>query len=205
MTNILLVRQGDYNPKYLELLTEQIKVNYGDEIVCLTDNKTGYLTERPLKDTELTGWWAKMELFAPWNKDLRPFWYLDLDSYVMSSIKEIKDYKSDQFHMCKEWLKAENVNWSQSSMLYVPDSIEADWIWQEFIKDKTKNMKTPGGDQVYMSKFPHKFIQDVFPDLIGSYKCHKQQEEPKTKIITFHGQPKPERTEGWAQEVWCGR
>lgn len=204
MNNFILVRQGDYNRQYLKLLSEQITKHYGIAPICLTDIPTYLCIEQPLKDKDLAGWWAKMELFAPWNKHLRPFWYLDLDSFVMEEISYIRDFDSKYFHMCREWANiSPKPSWSQSSMMYVPDDIYVDTIWDKFMEDKANNLKITGGDQVFLSFMKKKHIQDVFPDLIGSYKCHKQQEKRKTEIVTFHGQPKPDRIySGWARDVW---
>lgn len=199
MNRFVFVRQGAYNPDYLKVLCAQVRAHHGTEPVCLTDNPTGYCEERPLRYT-LPGWWSKLELFAPENQDLRPSIYLDLDSFIMEDIRDVAP--SGKFAMCREWL-TEPVSWSQSSMMFLPAEPDAArCIWDSFMHDPTGNMSDIRGDQIFLSRFGHDRVQDIYPDLIGSYTRHKQQLERKTRIVTFHGALKQERTEGWAHGEW---
>ena len=63
-------------------------------VVCLTDivdkeqvRKDG-LVLRPLCQPDRPGRWTKMEMFAPWNEDLRPALFLDLDTFLLGNIDE---------------------------------------------------------------------------------------------------------------------
>src|SRR5665811_2493348 len=90
------------------LLVAHIRKYWGDtnfpNIYCYTDavdkeiSVIG-LTIRPLPNKDWKGWWAKMNLFAPELKELRPFLYLDLDTAVLKSLKSLipPDEQKDKF------------------------------------------------------------------------------------------------------------
>ena len=57
-------------------------------------------------------------------------------------------------------------------------------------------------DMVHIRKFPHVFIDDLFPGHVVSYKGHVQKNGlGDARIIYFHGKPKPtEIDEPWIKE-----
>ena len=98
--NIVLIHRsgGDFKIADAYLLVSHIRKYWGDvdkpNISCYTDTvdkeiSVVGLTICPLPNKEWKGWWAKMNLFSPELKDLRPFLYIDLDTVVLKSIKSL--------------------------------------------------------------------------------------------------------------------
>lgn len=185
-----LVRQGTkYPPIYTEVLKKQLNAQ-GMSVIVLGDGDDADIELRHGYE----GWWAKLELFSPEMKPFRPLVFIDLDSLVMGPIPDFPD----KFLMCREWIPHchDNISPCQSSMMYIPK--EVDYIWEAIDANTTK---TRGGDQAWLCQFSEGFIQDLYPDLIGSYRM-TDKEKPVHKIVTFHGKPKPPDAEGWAKDVW---
>lgn len=181
---IVLVRQGKkYSEGYVKLLKKQLE---GHEVLVLGDQKDADI--RLIHN--LRGWFSKIELFSPEMEKYRPFLYIDLDSYVLGEIPEFPD----TFLMCREWWPG-SICKAQSSVMYISTKID---IFKFF---KPQDIHTQGGDQRWLQDYAEGYIQDYFPNLVGSYKLHNK-EQPINTIVTFHGRPKPPDTEGWAKEVW---
>lgn len=187
----VIVRQGDkYTHQYVSALKTQLQ-EQGCEVCVLGDQEDA--------DIKLShgykGWWSKLELFSPELKELRPFLYVDLDSFVLGRIPE---EWPDKFMMCREWnpkLHDMNIK-AQSSVMWIPK--EVDHIW-EAIDVNTTN--TCGGDQAWLQFFCEAYIPDLYPTLVGSYKFNNK-EFPINRIITFHGRPKMKDAEGWPEDIW---
>lgn len=180
---IVLVRQGNkYSEEYVDLLKSQLQ---GHKVYVLGDQSDA--------DIKLSynskGWWAKIELFSPELDHLKPFLYIDLDSYVLGTLPE---FTSDKFLMCQEWWPGSFCKCQSSVMWIVKNDI--------FAKFKPQDIYTKGGDQRWLEPYCEGFIQDLYPNLVGSYKL--QKDKPETTIVTFHGRPKPPDSEGWAKEIW---
>lgn len=60
-------------------------------------------------------------------------------------------------------------------------------------------------DMEWVRKFPHKFIDDEFPEMVRSYKGFVEKYGlGKTRIVYFHGQKKPHQLTqvGWIKRHW---
>ena len=184
--NIVCVRRGDkYPSEYVTMLRGMV-----GEIHCLDDE---------VLQSDWPGWWAKMELFAPWNRHLRPCLYLDLDTYVLEEIDDLLEYEFEDFWMLRNFNIPER---GGSGVMLIPEDVEH--IWRKWIVDPETHMKRheKRGDQGFLEQFPFKRLQDRF-DGIGSYKRNKLQDDPKGfRVVCFHGKPKPHETNGWAGEIW---
>lgn len=176
------IRQGDkYGPEYTALMKATIP-----DIVVLGD-------DLPLK-SNLTGWWAKLEIFAPWYADLRPCVVFDLDTYVLDT-GAVDDLSAlgDVLWLLNDF----NVPKRGESGIFIAPS-DADEIWAGAHQARA----THRGDGPYLATFPHMRIQ---PNVEGimSYKVDQLYDSPKeARIVCFHGKPKPHETEGWAREFW---
>ena len=63
----------------------------------------------------------------------------------------------------------------------------------------------PGeNDMVWVRRFPHKYIDDLFPGQVVSYKGHvKKNGLGDARIVYFHGKEKPhEIEEDWLKDHW---
>lgn len=178
----MTVRQGTkYGPEYVTALKKQVP-----GIVSLGD-------DRPLQ-SEFFGWHAKIELFAPWNKDLRPFLFFDLDTYVPGNLSPFNDLDLTQFWMIDDFNRPK---FGESGILLVPDSEISDKIWNDRFQ-----MNLGEGDGAFFRNFSHLRLNDAISG-IYSYKLHAKAKMPHdARIICFHGKPKPPETDGWSQRYW---
>lgn len=154
---------------------------------------------RPLKVERFTGWWSKLEVFAPWNRDIRPCLFVDLDTYIVGNIDPILELDATRLWLIREFLATQRDG--QSGMFIAPkDGISHDiWAGAQSITD----FDDPHGDGGFLRSFPFSFIPDHV-DGILSYKAHELQSgyPPDTRVICFHGKPKPPDSEGWAREYF---
>jgi hypothetical protein len=189
---VVLVRQGSkYDKKYVELLSKQINT----DVITLTDQ-----ADTPGKTLRLKygwpGWWSKLELFSPEVEDLRPFLYIDLDSYVLDNIDHY--FGGPKFKMVDEfngWGK------SNSSVMWIPKDVNR--IWEAWIADPELNMAACGGhgDQKFLGDYAEELWTPLESGIV-SYKNHCVN-EPVGTIVQFHGRPKPhEINDGWVADIW---
>lgn len=175
--NFLSVRQGDkYGPEYTEALKKQ-----APGLIVLGD-------DRPLQ-TDLKGWLAKFEVFAPWNRDLRPCLFIDLDTYIPGDLNPFNDLNHSHLWLIDDF----NVPKRGETGLFIApkDGISSE-LWL--------NHPQHGTDGEYIRQFEHKRLNPVVSG-IKSYKKHCK-DGPSGRIICFHGQPKPHNAKGWAKAYW---
>ncbi len=190
METVVAVRRGKkFSPRYVELLGEMVFRHAGVRLITLTDQDDTPGDTLPLQ-TNLKGWWAKMELFAPWNAPLRPCLYFDLDTYILGDIHDLLHDHGGSLAMLRDLLKEKD---GASGVMIIPRETE---IWERFIKRPDTTLK--GGDQAFINRFPHRYLQDEYQG-IGSYKKGE-----RGRIVCFHGKPKPHECNGWAGDIWAG-
>jgi len=196
MNNFVVVRRGDkYGPEYPALIRKQVEANT-EVPINFTVLGDGTDADKLLVKS-WPGWWSKLELFAPWNADIRPCLFLDLDTYILGNIDDLVSFQPDRLTMLRDFNAPER---GQSAIMAIPQEVSE--IWAAFNADPVKAMRRyPGGDQAFLGQFPMNFLQDRF-DGIYSYKVDRLQESPRGRVCCFHGKPKPHQTEGWAKEVW---
>lgn len=171
---------GTYSLDYVESLRNQVKKYTGQELITL-----GY--DLPLR-TNWLGWCAKIELFAPWQS-FRPCLYIDLDTFILSTLPRIR--KPKRLTLIRDFNLPQRGN---SGVMLIPDDVREIW-------EGGYDGKRPDGD--YLDRFPHDYIQDLYPELVKSYKVDRlQNSKPDTPIMCFHGKPKPPFAEGWAKDYW---
>jgi len=181
---IVLVRQGTkFGPEYVAKLANQVR----DRVVTLTDQPDTPGETRALKHG-WPGWWAKLELFSPEHDGLKPFTFLDLDTFVFG---EIPDYE-DRFLMIRDF---NFPNKRASGVMRVSRETR---VWEHFLSRPRQHMDVHAGDQDYLGPFADGFLP---MDGIRSYKKHCR-DGPKGTIMCFHGRPKPHECTGWAKEYW---
>jgi hypothetical protein len=197
---VCLVRQGDkYSLDYVRLLQQQI--GNQAELICLTDRDCIPGVKAVPLVGNAPGWWAKMELFAPWNAKLRPFLFLDLDTYVLGAIAPVLADPGDKLKMLRDFYNPPD---AASGVMIVPkDCSEIYGVWHGD-PDGIMSRCKAGGDQQFTGHFCRSFLQDEYPGMISSYKVHSR-EEPTSPIVCFHGIPKPHEADGWAGDIWHKR
>lgn len=159
------------------MLDRMAREHLGQPIICLGD-------DYPIRTYE--GWWAKIELFAPWNEHLRPCVYFDLDTYILDDCRELLQ-STDTFWMVKDFC---NKYTDTSSVMVIPKDTRR--IWENHF-----SWSKPKIDGMFLFCQPHRRLNDRFKG-ITSFKVHNTP----SRIVCFHGEPKPHNVSGWAGEVW---
>ena len=189
MYNIVCVNINNYcgqGVNYVNHLQESI----GKPIICFTDSK-GYnkdVEPRPIP-YKLQGWYNKLYLFSGETGLTGTTIYLDLDTIILdaSPLYEL----NDGFYALKDWNKP-----TINSSIMVFNHEGNRHIWEEYKRQGFP--QTAGGDQVFINNLITPiYLQDKING-IYSYKKHCTVEHPQdTKIICFHGLPRPHKTRYW--------
>ncbi len=144
------------------------------------------------------GWFAKLELYAPWNEHLRPCVSLDLDTYVVGDLTPILELP-DELFVLKGHQPHHRGN---SSVVRVPTDTSE--MWDTWVRDSEKY----DSESYFHWQFPRKYIQD-YVDGIYSYTDHNLRAHgipEDARLICFQGNRKPgtkKFTKGtWMQEHW---
>lgn len=198
MLTIACVKTGSkYSDLYVRRLQAGVKRHLppalGAEFVCFTDKAVpGVLSEK--LPTNLSGWWAKLELFA-----LRePLIYFDLDVVVTGSLAPLVDW--DGFGIIKDW-------WLPGFNSSVMKLTGAEGhVWDNFTSDVDANMRRCYmGDQQWIGEQvpdARTFPKAWFPSYKATPGCQDAVPADAMACI-FHGLPKPcQIAEGWVPELW---
>jgi hypothetical protein len=159
--------------------------------------------DRPLHEPgRLRGWWCKLEVFAPWNADIRPCLFLDLDTFVLGDIRPLLAVDPERLWLIKNFYMPEKSN---SGLFVAPDNELSDRIFEGSARLDTHSYGRGAGDGDYLAALPHRRLTDQFTDIL-SYKKDQLYESPKNaRIVCFHGFPKPHECQGWAKEFFDAR
>ncbi len=203
MLTVMLVYKtgGVYELQDVCALKKQIKEHLTIEhhIVCLTDDYRGVhsLGIQPIQLTQSwPGWWAKMEMFNPYLNFPRVL-YFDLDTVIVDNIDTIGEFKGSACFLSDfnnpDCLATGMMGWENGALNKLYEAFKKDWGHHLL---KYKGVGVRKGDQGFIQsiiKKDHYRWQDLFPNQIVSYKKHflKKGMDEKTKVICFHGRPKP--------------
>lgn len=159
--------------------------------------------DRPLLDLhKYCGWWCKLEVFRPQNRDLRPCLFVDLDTFILGDISPLLSLDADSLWLIKNFYMPEKSN---SGLFIAPDTDLSYQIWAGSSRLDTLSHGRGAGDGDYLAQFPHKRLTDEFPDIL-SYKADQLYPDPRNaRIVCFHGKPKPHECDGWAREYFDAR
>lgn len=186
----------EFTPEYVERLYKGCMKNGAEKFLCLTDDESvSSICEILELESDLPGWWAKLEMFRLTEGK---YLYLDLDTIVHKSIRHVLEYEH-KFTALKDFNKKEDrlasglLAWSGDySELYTKfDS--------NLIPDYTPMLGGKLGDQAYISdtiQCEVQYFQELFPNLVSSYKWDTKQTRRLTPIVCYHGKPRPKDT-GW--------
>lgn len=165
----------------------------GKELLLLTERETTEKVCHVERSHDLRGWWAKLELFSPSFRVYRPCIFFDLDTYILSDVRELLS-EPDELWLIRDFYQTSRSN---SGVMLIPE--DTDEIWEKAQNWPHFNNPTMG-DGDFLTTMPHQRINDRF-DGLTSYKIHCQK-HPAGKICCFHGKPKPHQADGWAGELW---
>lgn len=173
--------------------------------VCLTDDvaavaATG-VDARSVPQSGLKGWWNKIALFHPsaFQAGERVL-YLDLDTVITGSLDELSGY-SGVFAMLEDVMVPNRVG---SGVMAWRSGPRTEALWCAFREQGFPDVA--GGDQAFLERAVSRIdrLQDHYPNQIASYKMSAGMLSPHTRIVAFHGQPRPhEIVSGWVPRIWA--
>lgn len=86
------------------------------------------------------------------------------------------------------------------------------WIWEEFINNTDEFVRFTEGRERWIYRYHSKlegkvkFLQDIFPDQIFSYKNHIRRTKVlpnNARLVSCHGKPRPHQiNEDWIKDNW---
>lgn len=198
ITVLCVLRSGGvYTPEWVTRLRDAVARNLTlpHQFVCLSDVAVPAVGTVRLRH-DWPRWWAKVEMFAPWNEGLGRVLYLDLDTVITGNIDDFADYDG-QACITRDF----NFGCpSQSVLNFAPGSMRH--LWDAFVSapdawmaDGDKMIAPHFGDQVLMTKVhgdrPIGFWQDRIPGQLVSYKNDCRAGLPSNaRIVCLHGKPK---------------
>ena len=178
-----------YDPKPFK----HSKGAYGQEHVWRLERMVAEYVSVPYKfnviESDKPGWWGKIDLF---KKPGRIF-YMDLSVAIIGNIDRLIQ-EIGAFTACRDFVSPDTLN---SKVM----SWDGDYthVYKKFKKHHVDEYTSAGkwGDQAFIDHNvgDRRYFQDLFPNSVVSYKLGKVSDD--TRIIGFHGKPKPEDTEYW--------
>jgi hypothetical protein len=169
--------------------------------VCFSDSMDALDYVRRLPVPGLKGWHNKLALFKPgvFTDDERIL-YLDLDTVITGSLWEIAGYKGE-LAVLEDVLHGGH---------HVGSGVMA-WrggqcakIWASYAAAGYPDVD--GGDQLWIEREMGSSadrLQDLYPNQIASYKVSDGVLAPQTRLVCFHGQPRPhDINRGWVPAFW---
>ena len=225
--NFITVCTEKYTSEYANKSLNMFKRNYDGEFksFCITDKCNEINKEYTciMKHHNLFGWWNKISIFdqdLPYENTL----YVDLDLLIMNDITKVISFASKNISNYEIACFADHISWHGikfgSAFMFFNQS-KMRWLFSNFIINIEKNIKTGGGDQVWIgSKLSNVlYLEDHFNNLVKSLKfdlSSKSEDGSKINIplninkdflmLNCHGRPKPHQLleMGWPpiKSIW---
>lgn len=158
------------------------------EFVCFTDIRRSY--SEPIDQKFIEGSIGYHSCTQPYKLG-KPMILVGLDTVVTGNIDHLAEYclNEDTLALPRDPYRPEI---ACNGVALVP-------------KNHQDMANNPGeNDMVWVRKFPHKYIDDLFPGQVVSYKGHvKKNGLGDARIVYFHGREKPhEIEEDWLEDHW---
>lgn len=216
--SVLCVRFGNrYGREYVERLRNMISRNITVPytLYCLTDDQHSIDGVKTLYQPNAgyqKGWWHKVHMFDPKLELTGRILYFDLDVVIHNNIDRLTTFATNdfvgihdfnrKFHSSWKYLNSSVLSWNHGTQNY---------IWEQF-KNNPKEAQRLQGDQDWIWKLAKDKIKFWPKEWIQSYKWEIRNRndvikiglkrqfkevanpsiDPRTKILVFHGDPKPE-------------
>ena len=208
-------RRDEYLEKLRNMLERNLTVPY--RLNCLTDQvryKVDGVNMKPIQSPLTKGNLRKLAIFNPAYNFGRIF-AIDLDIVILDNIDEIVNFNKSKI-MARAAFKTKKKEWKPDGDIHLINMTKAQKsrVWT-FIRRQSRVIynRTHGAERLFYEQFWNnlfpdmRFLQKEFPYKVRSYKqdeINKTFHVPNgTKIVTFHGVPKPhECEESWICEYW---
>ena len=225
MYNFACVCYGDkYAVEYVQKLYNMVKRNTSLPInfIVFTDHVKmhkmveGDIDIREFPETDLQGWWNKMQLFHP-DVDLPgTTLYTDLDVVITDNIDCFFTYKPEADFVGMNDFNPTTGGWNSSIMKFKNEKMQGR-LWHKFMDDRPNWLRRFPGDQNLISELIKNTPGcDSFPDSwTQSYKWYDRsgtrysrqnmtfEHNGESLITVCHGQPNPhESDQEWVKNAW---
>jgi FkbM family methyltransferase len=210
MLNVVCVKWGtEFGPEYVNILAHRVRANlpegFQGKFICFTDDATGLdegIEVRPLPG-HLSGWWNKLYLFGAFNEGERVL-YFDLDTLIVGPLDDIAKYDG-HFTILRDFYRPDGLQSSVMAWYASPWIAPIYSCWHS-----TMDSSYIGGDQAWIQHCANSAIgpkpdilQDLYPHQFVSFKQSGGQfPQMGTRVVVFHGKPRPRQAPGWVQKVW---
>ena len=176
----------------------------------------GDIDIRKFKETDLQGWWNKLQLFHPDTYLPGITLYMDLDVVITGNIDCFYSHeRQSDFCGMNDFNPVSGV-WNSSIMRFKQNTLHGR-IWHKFMSNRPEYLRKFPGDQNLISDFLLNTPgTSSFPDSwTQSYKWLNREgkkyhiskmtyeKDPNAKVCVFHGNPNPhESTQEWVKKSW---
>lgn len=189
---------GDFGPGHVWWLKKQCDLFMPDvDFVCLSDVEIAGVRTVPMM-YKWPLWWGKLELFEHFDDAL----YLDLDTVVLGGLYKLLSIEAPDGELIALRRFSGHPGMASGVMRWNGD---LSYLTREFLQNPPSLKKLidfkqeDWGDQGFIWKHYRgpgiSYVQDLLPYYVQSWKRHldggKLMPLPVTRIICFHGQPRP--------------
>jgi hypothetical protein len=176
----------------------------------------GDIDIRQFKETDLQGWWNKLQLFHPDTYLPGVTLYMDLDVVITSNIDCFYSHEP-QLDFCgmNDFNPVSGV-WNSSIMRFKQQDLHGR-IWHKFMSNRPEYLRQYPGDQNLISALIKNTPGcDSFPDSwTQSYKWYDRsgtryskqnwtyEHNGESLVTVFHGRPNPHESDmEWIKNAW---
>ena len=218
---VCLKHGNKYSSSYVNKLYNMVRrhctVPFG--FACITEDASHLNQDIKVipipKQPGLQGWWYKPWVFSPDLPLEGTIIFLDLDIVIIGNIDSLWTYNTGKFCIIRDFNRSSIKDWSKfNSSIFKFEKGSFDFVWGNLIKDISITRRMHGDQDWIYSQIRHNYM--FWPDeWIRSYKWEirnkndvvkvglkrqfkevaNPQIDPRTKILVFHGDPKPEEVQ----------
>lgn len=198
---MVLKSGGRYTIEDVRLLDYHLRLHRGKldiQVICLSDKvftptKIYGISFLPLRDN-WEGWWSKMNIFAPFYDDMKPFLFFDLDTVILDEYSFlVPKGDPEEFIALTDWYTPSVIN---SSVMWVPDTKEIVKMWYDFDDHSKEMMRQFRGDQDFIFNRSKNFVRrwqdrtNGIQTMKPRPRCKPLLRKPEgVPVICFHGKP----------------
>lgn len=203
-TPVLVCRSGgDFLPEHANTLASALlDVGKLSMPIILTDfDPVAFRYPTRRLQRHFPGWWSKMELFAPWNRDLGDIFYVDLDTVIVGALNDL--LMESKLIMLRDFNAADDT--LQSGLMLLPAAVRRRvWtLWdlepERFMKwfvrygdGSLLNILLGAGAQTWQDLFPGRVVsykRDVVRN--SFYEGSSDVIPAGASVVCYHGRPRP--------------
>jgi hypothetical protein len=190
MKILTLLKSGpEFKPEHLYRLVDSILAHNPDaEIHCLTDCELDDPRVTPVRLDLWPKWWGKLQLFEYAINE--PVLYFDIDTVCIGDVSSLVR-TSRGFTMLPDVYKRGRVGSGVMSWYGDFSHIPAAFNAAPNASMVKYSSRSKWGDQAFIEDHLG-FKPDLFGSELRSFKAHCKKGVPReTKVVYFHGQPRP--------------